>query len=37
MAGQWVIEAVEREGGWRVTAMTLRTFYENGNRGVLGQ
>jgi hypothetical protein len=35
VAGQWVIEAVEREQGWRVTAMTLRTFYETGSREVL--
>jgi hypothetical protein len=35
VAGQWVIRAVERNGQWRVTAMTLRTFYETGNRGVL--
>jgi SnoaL-like domain len=35
VAGQWVIEAVESEGRWRVIGMTLRTFYETGSRGVL--
>ena len=35
VAGQWVIRALERDGRWRVTDMTLRTFYETGNRGVL--
>jgi hypothetical protein len=36
VAGQWLIEAVEREGAWRVIAMALRSFYETGSRGVLG-
>ena len=35
VAGQWIIRAAERAGQWRVTAMTLRTFYETGNRRVL--
>jgi hypothetical protein len=36
VAGQWVVRAVERDGRWQVTGMTLRTFYETGSRGVLG-
>jgi SnoaL-like domain len=35
VAGQWVIRVNEQNGQWRVRAMTLRTFYETGNRGVL--
>jgi SnoaL-like domain len=35
VAGQWVICSAEQGKQWRVTAMTLRTFYETGNRRVL--
>lgn len=37
VAGQWVIGLADRDGHWLVTGMTLRTFYETGSRGVLGQ
>jgi len=37
VAGQWVIQMVEREGGWLIETMTLRTFYQTGNRNLLGQ
>jgi hypothetical protein len=42
VAGQWIIEMIrsgERESGerWRVTRMTLRTFYQTGNRDLLAQ
>lgn len=35
VAGQWIIELVERERAWLVTKMTLRTFYQTGNRDLL--
>ena len=35
VAGQWVIELSEASGGWLVTRMTLRTFYQSGNRDLL--
>jgi SnoaL-like domain len=47
VAGQWLIEMTEsggRESGgsephdrWLVTRMTLRTFYQTGNRGLLSE
>jgi hypothetical protein len=37
VAGQWVIEMVERQNAWRVTKMTLKTFYQTGNRELLSQ
>jgi hypothetical protein len=42
VAGQWIIEmseSSERDSGgrWLVTHMTLRTFYQTGNRDLLAQ
>jgi hypothetical protein len=42
VAGQWIIEMTkssDTESGerWRVTRMTLRTFYQTGNRDLLAQ
>jgi len=35
VAGQWIIELSEESGSWLVTKMTLRTFYQSGNRDLL--
>ena len=35
VAGQWIIELSEESGAWLVTKMTLRTFYQSGNRDLL--
>lgn len=35
LAGQWMIELGERDGAWHATALTLRTFYQTGNRDLL--
>jgi hypothetical protein len=42
VAGQWIIEMTESGGPesaarWLVTRMTLRTFYQTGNRDLLAQ
>ena len=37
VAGQWVIALVEHGHHWRATGMTLRTFYQTGNRNVLAE
>lgn len=37
VAGQWIIELSESDKRWRVTYMTLRTFYQTGNRNLLAQ
>lgn len=42
VAGQWIIEMTESGGPesaerWLVTSMTLRTFYQTGNRDLLAQ
>jgi hypothetical protein len=42
VAGQWIIEMTESRvsesaGRWLVTRMTLRTFYQTGNRDLLTQ
>ena len=35
VAGQWAIRLVEMQNVWRITGMTLRTFYQSGNRDLL--
>lgn len=37
VAGQWVIELMDRAGVWQITGMTLRTLYQTGNRDLLRQ
>ena len=37
VAGQWAIEMIEQPDGWRISAITLRTLYQNGNRQLLAQ
>jgi len=42
VAGQWIIEMTQGDGGesgdrWLVTRMTLRAFYQTGNRDLLAQ
>jgi hypothetical protein len=37
VAGQWIIELMESDERWLVTRMTLRTFYQTGNRDLLAQ
>ena len=37
VAGHYVIELQGREQAWKVTKMTLQTFYQTGNRDLLSQ
>jgi hypothetical protein len=37
VAGQWIIEMVAVGDRWLVAHMTLRTFYQTGNRDLLSQ
>jgi hypothetical protein len=37
VAGQWIIEMTESGEQWLVTRMTLRMFYQTGNRDLLAQ
>jgi hypothetical protein len=37
VAGRWIIELMESDERWLVTRMTLRTFYQTGNRDLLAQ
>jgi hypothetical protein len=37
VAGQWMIDLAEVDHRWLVTGMTLRTFYQTGNRNVLAE
>jgi hypothetical protein len=37
VAGQWIIEMTGSGGRWLVTRMTLRKFYQTGNRDLLAQ
>jgi hypothetical protein len=35
VAGHWVIGLSQLAGGWKITGMTLQTFYQTGNRQLL--
>jgi hypothetical protein len=37
VSGQWMIDLAEVDHRWLVTGMTLRTFYQTGNRNVLAE
>ena len=37
VAGRWVIELRAMAGGWRITSLTLQTFYQTGNRNLLSE
>jgi hypothetical protein len=37
VAGQWVVDLARGGSGWLITSMTLRTFYQTGNRNILSE